>query len=462
MQKYFYSLLCLFLMTFLCINHVNGEELESKAMVEHLDDDGIDAIQKIPELNIVVFHLHNGMKVCVKSTDFDDEVSLRLSALGGFSFLPSSERASGELAPEIAFRSGLGDFRFDQLNVHLYEHSVEFNSTIQPFCRVIEGTSFPEELETLFNLVHWQFTKHKFSDKPFQQVLRNNKEKLKQRYKDNSRSFEDTYMSFNMQNYFPLRPLTSKDIDKVDFQTARSFYDNCFGDPSNFVCVIVGQCKMEKVRALIAKYLASIPPRKDLEIPQLPRLPILSKGVKTKIVRKYNREQSITRLTFPINEIITEKNIDVIEAVAKLMRMRLQNEIIERTKGPIEINVALEFPLYPSLELPWLRIEYISDPKLVTPIGQMILSEVKRMQRDRVTAAEIAFLRKNFQENDRLWQKDNNYWVMILSNYLLWDWDPRGIKEKHESESCFDPEIMKVILRNYISLDNYTIVSGQP
>ncbi|MGA8164929.1 MAG: insulinase family protein [Waddliaceae bacterium] len=439
---------------------VFSNESENKRKETHTDLTNIVSVQKISDLGVEVIQLKNGMKVVLKESDFDDEIAIRLTAMGGFSSLPCTQRASGELSASVALRSGLGNYTFDQLQAFLYQHSIDFNVVINPFSRVIEGSTIPEEVETLFTLINLCFAKHDFSLYSYRKIIGKEKIKIENRSKDISRCFEDVCLCFNSQCFPPLMPLTMNDLEKANFHIAEQFFNRCVADPSHFVCVIVGPFDPENIRPLVAKHLAAIPKNPQPPIETRHPLPLMSKERKTKIIDHFHRSTSMTKLTIPIQVAIDQRNIGPIESIVKLIGMRLRDTVENRLNESLEIQVKLEFPLGPSLQMSWLTIEYLCDPPLVKPVCEVILSELKCLQNRGVETEELVTLKQRLLLDGPLSSRDNDFWATILSNYFLRHWDPGNILNNHHR--LLEKEQIKRHLDTLYSLDQYRIVSTQP
>ena len=423
---------------------------------------GIHSIIEVKELDTYLLELDNGMRVALKHSKTEDDVYVRLTALGGFSSLPSSQIAGGVLSPQIAIRSGLGNYGFDQFYAALYENNVDIDASVQPFSRSLEGATEPEHLDFLLGLINSYFTKHVYTKDAFHKVLEKEKAKVSARGKDSTKYFNEQFLSFNSQDYAPFRPLKDYDLDAVDFNVSKEFFDNAFSDPSSFVTVIVGPFDQNQVYEEVARHLATIPQVKEKKLPLPQSLPKIV-GIKSKVVNDVNYAAgSITRITIPVQGDVTEDSIDGIEAIAHLLNIRLRNRVAELYPSDnVMVNVNLEFPLYPNLSSAWITAQFITGSEKVAPVGKSILAEIKRLQLEGMTDDEITSLRKKIRKNQKLWQKDNNYWVMVLSNYMLWDWNPKNIKYRYRNKSYLQKSELSKLVKTKIDLNHYTIFSAQ-
>ena len=80
--------------SFLSLSFCKAEEKLSDESV----NPAIVKIQEYSDLKITELVLKNGMRVVLKHTDDDSEISIRLAAAGGYAAMSADHRASGELA----------------------------------------------------------------------------------------------------------------------------------------------------------------------------------------------------------------------------------------------------------------------------------------------------------------------------------------------------------------------------
>lgn len=463
---------CVFLLsTFSLYAHDN--EIESRDSISDQVVEPISVPLSIPswllssesvlEIDAEVFVLKNGMRVCLKKTAFDpNEVSVQLMALGGYANLPPSKRGSGELAPQIAIRSGIGNYSYEQLHALFYEHSLEFEGKIQPFCRLIEGSSETEEIGLLLHLIYLYFTKSHFDYSSFHQVILKAKEALAKRPHIQSRSCEEEYMDFHTESLSFFHGLSTEEVEKANFQEAYHFFKRCFANPADFVCVIVGDFDSEKVKKSLEKTLAAIPSSQRRCFPQTFSFPSFPEGIQTMQIRRTGRVDAVMRLTFPIKVKTNPYQLEQAETTAAIIKERLMWECSKRANPMPEIKAVVEFPYYPYPQPLWLVIELVLEAKQVPSLSQMILEELSKMQADGVVLKEAAFLKNRMQISDQLLKKDNYYWLTVLSNYLLWNWDLKMIEKNYKTYPCFDCSEIQKGLREHFSLKNYTLTSVKP
>jgi len=424
----------------------------------------IDAsLKTYPNIATTEFTLSNGMKISLKPTTFEeDEIMIRLDAKGGFSLYNPSQRAAVELSGQVLLESGFTDLTPDKLSVLLYETSSEFAIEIKALSRSIEAISPSDELETVLKLINFTFTKQEFKEDKFKNVMNLAKNSVKKRTLDFDTAFEDAYITTNTENLAALRPLSEADIERADFATSQKFLEYAFANPDDFVCVIVGDFKEETIKPLIEKYLASIPSKKLKTEITNPVVPTFPKGITTKNVLSHKPGESLVRLTFPMQVEVNEKNVFAVELACQLIEERLRDKIKAQFSTTQGVDVAYEFPLYPSLEFSWISIQFRQDPKSVDAMIQLILKELKFLQNLGPTLFDLENAKLQQRQSDEYWLKQNDFWLASLSNYYLVGWDPKNIILSASKEKKVSVDKIREVIKNNISLKNYSIIKSIP
>lgn len=417
----------------------------------------------IPELDLTELILQNGMKVILKPTAFEtDEVLVRMTSLGGYSLLPPEKYASGVIAPQVALESGLDNLTSDQLCVLLYKHFIELNVKIQPFSRIIEGSTDTDGIPTILKLIQMLFTKPRFDRDSFNTVVKQTGESLLKRSNDRDTNFDDIFKKTNTQDYVYLEPLTKEALEKADFATVKSFFEYSFSNPAEFICIIVGDFEIKDNLEGIADTLGAIKKKTVTANYVQPTYPKFPKGIIKKSVKVSGRSDSLVRLTFPLSSPLEQSQLQPFEVAGEVLESRLRDDFREKFKSSLGISVAYEFPLYPLQYRPWFVIQYRCNPKLVGAVQEIILKDLKKLREEGPSKAELEKVLSNIKRTDEFWLRENNYWLITLSNYYTWDWDPKKIIKSFDHIAKLTPEDIKKIFIDFVPLDNYTLIYFQP
>lgn len=439
----------------------NSDFSENLGAASPLSISSSEKVTRFNEIGATELKLKNGLCVCLKPTDFEeDEVVVRMAALGGFAAIHPNQRASLELAGKVRLESGIGAYNADQLSVLLYDKSAEFSLGIEAFCRSIEGSAGKGEAELLFKLINLVFTEQKFTEHAFDLVLSQAKASVAKRSLDSTRAFDEAFLAVNTQNYSALRPLELSDILRADFNLSRKFYEEAFANPQEFVCVIVGSFDVDEMIKMVEQHLASIPLKKaqfGMNYTYLPKFP---SGVVSKQVKCCKHCENTSRLTFPVKAKIDETSIKRLEFICQVLAARLSKTISEFTGVPQKIEVVYEFPFFPLLESPWVTIQFKSEEPTVMALSEKIIAELKSIQTAGPLQSEIDLSLRQQQESDDCWMRENDFWVSTLSNYCLVGLSAEKILKCVTNEGGKDMSQVRKEIEAYLDFNNFTLISS--
>ncbi len=413
-----------------------------------------------PSLGIVELKLNNGMRVCLKPTAFDeDEVLIRFTARGGYADLPPDQRASGELAAQVAWESGLEGVSTDKLSALIYEHAIELYGKVMPYHRVIEGTTDVGGIECFFDLAKRYSTQKHFTREGFERVICNNREMIQAYERARLSPFEEWSRLVHTQEVAALKPLSLQDLSSMDFDRAKQFFEDYFSNPADFVCVIVGNFEVEKIVPLVSSYLGAIPIKNATRqhINQPPQFP---EGVWIKRIPACYETESLASLTFPLAPIKDPKQLHFAKLIAQVLETRLR-AIIDQQFG-ICLSASLELPLYPGLHLTWLSIQYRAPQAKIEAIKNRILDEINRALRDGPSEDELSCSWKLLRQKDELWQQDNQYWLSLLSDHLLRGWDWQEVQKAFSLEPAPGSGPFKEIMQTFLYSDHFSFIYTMP
>jgi len=444
--RYFHIILLGFALSLSALDSVQADDVEVKYL------ESIKATQ---------LQLANGMKVCLKPTDYEtDEMFITLAAAGGYASLEKKDRSCCELAAQVAWESGLGDMSSDEVSVFLYENSLEFCSKIYPFSRLIEGEGSVDGIEAFLRCVRMVFMQQRFDEAGWKTALLSAKRGLSTVINDNDHVYEAALLQFNAQQLVDLKQTNIDDIENSNLSKTKELFHRCFSDPSEFSCVIVGNFNKEAVLEIVKKYLGTIPrPEKSSQLNQ-PFVVEFPGGITNGSVKLGGKPGCVTRMTFPLQVDVSEQNLPEIAFVCQVIEARLRRVITEKMALSYGVDVSYEFPVYPLLNNPWISIHFRCDHKLKDSLKQIIITELGRLQVQGVNDEEVANTRKLESSNLEFWLQDNSYWVSMLINYYLWGWNPEKIDNRKSLAEHPTAEATNVLLKNIFSITNYSSFTG--
>lgn len=410
--------------------------------------------QEFDELKLTEFTLNNGMRVVLKQTDDGDEITARLVALGGFASLSSSDRASGELAGAIVMESGIGNLSADKLSALLYHDSIEFNLKIEPFARGVDATFPADSLKSFLSLVNEIFVAPQFNQEAFVAILSKKRSQLKSKEASVSKNVELSFLSKKEKE--ALRPLTAKDLNHLNLNKSKQFFEAAFSNPGDFILVVAGDFDKEQMKKLTAQYLGTIPVKTVNQKFALPSYGEPSRKGTIKVQNLSGCNESVVRIAFPLNLKLDQLKLEQLEVTCQIMENRFRNIVKSNICEAKSVDVWYDLPLYPSLEHPWMAVQFYMDNANVKPMIKLIFEELKRIQEKGVTQEEVNLAIQMKKQSFGLWKNDNDFWIVLLSNHYLWGWDPMGIARKFNDAKPFTHQEIHAMIRSALVIEDYT------
>ena len=242
--------------------------------------------------------LANGARVVLKPTDFkNDEVLFSAFSPGGTSLAADSTFRSAQQASTVVSLGGVGAFSAVDLDKKLAGQAVRVQPYVDEREEGLVGSASPEDLETLFQLVHLYFTAPREDADAFDAFKQRIAGVLQNRSARPEAAFSDT-LQVTLAQYHPRRaPFTLETLPELDLDEALTFYRDRFRDASDFTFVFVGAFDPAAVEPLVRQYLATLPATGREEAPR--DLGVRSpEGVVEKTVRRGIEPKARVQLVF--------------------------------------------------------------------------------------------------------------------------------------------------------------------
>lgn len=226
-------------------------ELIEKEIVENISYDGA---------GVEFIELENGVEVYFKKTDFkNDEVLMSATSDGGTSLYNDVEHQNGSNSTRIATESGISGFTSSQLEKLMAGKTVRVTPFIGSLSEGMSGSSSPDDLEIMFQMIYLYFTNPRFDAESFASYI--NKQKgIYKNLMSNPQYFFYDYATKKKYNNHPRMGWPSEEsLDKLDFNEAQRIYTERFSDASDFVFSFVGNYDEEMIKTYSQKYLGNLP-----------------------------------------------------------------------------------------------------------------------------------------------------------------------------------------------------------
>lgn len=428
--------------------------IEAKEDIKNYDEKYYES------LDLTEIKLQNGLTIFLKSTNFDkNEVYIQLLAPYGYSNLPKENRPAGILSSKIAFESGVGKYIGHELPYKLYNESIDLHFSIERSHRIIDITTPPESINNALLLVQSIFEENNISEKAVEKILDKEKAHMSDNISNNPiKNLETASMSLNTNNHYSIRPLSFKEIGKVDTKNVNEVFNSLFSDPSEFSAIIIGDIDVPSVKKFVIERLSSIEKKKVKNCISFNSLPSFPKGITRKVIPSEQIKDSFSRITLPINLTFTKENIEMFQLLTHILEKRIRKVILQETGKNFGIDIEYEIPIYPIKNTIWLNIQYHSEKNQMQYFEKLIIRELEFLANNEIKKEELNFLIEDQKNSDNFWKKTNSYWQSKLANYCLWNWEI-DFNESIDIYQVVTPKLLRDFVKKSIDLKNYSVVT---
>ena len=394
------------------------------------------------------FTLSNGARIFYKLTDFKNE-ELLFSAFspGGASLVEDDRYFAARLAPAIIDASGLADYSPSELKKLLTGKQVQVSPYIGELFEGFSGSSRPEDLELLFQLVHLYFTSVREDPQLFASYQQRLADLLENRDKDPQVKLGDEINRLLFENHPRRQPLTSEIVQNLAPAAVYDIFKQRFTSPSDFTFIFVGNVDPEQIRRLSALYLGSLAAMEQ-EQWQDRGVRYTDESQSTAVRSGIADKSSVVRL-YPGDYTWDLRENTVLTGLRELLNIRLREKVREEAGGTYNVGVSISTSRYPEDDY-LLTISFTCDPARVDELTYIIEEELRLLRQAPADASYLEKVRSillKSLEDDR---QTNRYWLSVISRIRQYEMDPQESLAEDERIRSLTAEDLQKAAAKYI------------
>ncbi|NVK22211.1 MAG: insulinase family protein [Kangiellaceae bacterium] len=388
-----------------------------KPLLQQLPEAGsIEKHKTIAAVKAEQYLLSNGVRVIVRPSSLSNtEVLLSAYAAGGYSLADDNNLRSAMESAKLVAASGIGPYSRSELGKKLANKDVRVRLSMDRYFSQLSGSSIPEDLETLFQLIYLYFTAPKIDS----DIAKNYRQSVikyqNNRLNDPEQKYADELHRLLVNNHPRSQPWSVEDGKKIDHQQALSFYKDRFSNASNFTFVIVGNIDLPQLEPLLERYLASLPTGDSEQW--------IDEGIRT--VEKninFSRDTSLDEKTKvalryhkPIPQYIADTRFKL-GFYTQLLEQQLQQELREELGGVYSVGVSANIQRYP---VDWfnLLISFNCDPEREQELLDATQAVVERTLSQPLSADDFANIKQQRKVSFEDGQQSNSFWLGQIYAY---------------------------------------------
>ena len=386
------------------------ETVSSAALIDPLPTPGrVVSESRRDDIGVTEWKLSNGMRVLVKPTDFKaDQVVLSGATDGGSSLASDADHRSAILATTIMGLSGVGNLSAIDLQKKLTGKVANAALAFDETGTSITGSASPKDLETMFQLLNLRLTAPRLDMDRWEAFKQQVAPFFANRGTDPEQVFEDTITVVRSQGHFRDRPWTTATFAEVDPNRAMAFYKARTANLGPAVFAIVGNVKLDELKPLVERYIASLPAGTGEKFRDVGRAD--PPGVVERTVKKGTEPKANTAWFFEGPAEYTPQNRFSMLALSTLVQMRLNDVLREQLGGTYSPNAGGSISRIPKQEYTF-SIQYGSSPENVEKLGKSVLQIIDSLQRMPPSQAEVDKVREQITRTREVQMRTNEFWV---------------------------------------------------
>jgi len=292
------------------------------------------------KLGTTTYTLSNGVTVTTKTTDFkNDEILMSAYSYGGSSLYSDDDYLSTVFANGGLTEAGVAGLSQTDVDKYMTGKLVSVRPSVGGTTENLSGSSTPQDLETMFQLVHLYFTALNKDSESYESFISKQK------------SFVGRMMS-NPQTYFSNEVNKMRNegnpryagfpdeaaYDAADYDKAYDLYKERFSNAGDFNFFLVGNVDEAVIMDLSKKYLANLPSTGEKEMYKTFDWKE-KQGTRKVTVNKGTEEKSLVQMiwNYDIPKYSAQEELAV-DALGEALTIRII-EVLREQEGGIMVVV---------------------------------------------------------------------------------------------------------------------------
>ena len=395
------------------VDEVSNEPLISKELTPG---------RVIAELNGVLdgtteWILSNGVKVVLKQTDFkDDEIIMYAVSHGGKSLYNAEDASTLKVFPYLYEAGGLGNFSSTALTKALAGKKASVGLNINNSGEVVGGNCAVKDLETMLQLTYLTFT----DIRKDQEVYDVNKNQYQSIYANNASNpkfiFSDALRSTMYNNDPMLTIMKAEDFAAADYDRMLAIAKERTANAGDFVFNFVGSFDPEVLRPLVEKYIATLPANASREVIEPKSLIAKGQNINHFSVPMENPAASVYVIYSGILDYNLRNEI-MMDMFGQIMDIVYTETIREQEGGTYGVGTSASIS---DVNDEWMFLfGFDTNVEKQAYLTERAKEELMNVVNNGVREADFnkvkEYMLKEYDNN----QRENNYWIQVLSNHAL-------------------------------------------
>ena len=410
---------------------------------------------------IVEWTLSNGVRVVFKPTDYrSDQVVFTAFSPGGTSLADDSAYRSAQYATTFVEQMGYGEFAPPDLQRLLAGKAVTASPYISSADEGITGAASAEDLELLFQLIHLKLTSPREDPDAFAALKRQFSAVIANQSARPQYQFSRLIAERFSLGHPRAMPIDASGVESITLADVLATYNERFGDFSDFTFVFAGNLQEVEFRALVERYLASLPSRGRAESARDTGIERPS-GIVVDSVRSGIDPVSQAAVFLHGTYEFSQSNNLAIRTVERALDIRMQEVLREEESGTYGVGVQVEFSRVPR-ERYTVVITFRADPDRVDELTGRLFDVIRELRGTELDAAYVQRIQETLRSSFVEGLTSNQFWLGQIEFALKHDREMSDIRRYLDLVDAVTAGSIREAARRYIAADQYVQITLYP
>ena len=367
--------------------------------------------------------LSNGAKVILKHSDLKkDQVILSGEGFGGSSIYGEQDFANIKMFDDAIEASGLGNFSHTELEKALAGKIASAHLTLGTDRANISGSSTPNDVETMLQLVYLYFTNINKDQESYDNIMKTQELLLKNKLLQPESVFSDSLSLTIACHSKRFAPLTTEDLQKVNYDRILQIAKEQTSNAAAFTFTIIGNYDEATIRPLIEQYIGSLPSQK--KVTKGKDVDVYFKGeVINDFKRKMETPKAIAVMTWlNTNQAYSLENVVRTSMVGQILTMIYTEKIREEASAAYSVAAQSGIQRDDYRTITQLLVYCPMKPEKGDIATKIMKEEVEALAKT-VDAEKLNKVKEYMLKNVDDQAKTNNYWLRQINRLRLFGVD---------------------------------------
>lgn len=413
-------------------------------------------------LGTIEWTLSNGVKVTVKKTDFkNDQVLLSARRFGGMSLYNEDDKFNAWYSNSIVWGMGLGNFSQQDISNVLAGKDANVRTTIDNYTELFSGSSSKADIESMLQLLYLRMTSPRKDEAVFQSFIAAQKQQARNNMSTPESVFWEDVKTARYGNHPRiLRTAKVEDFDHVNMERSLEIFQQRYGSAKDLHFVIVGSFDVDKLRPLVATYLASLPVTdvktsfEDLHIEPV-------SGIVKKEVHAGDEQKSIVSISFGGLMTYSREENSRFYAMLDILNLKIIDVLREKQGLIYSGGASGGFHRTPHAHYD-IDLTLPCSPENAEKVVAALFGEIQKLQKSGPQIEDLNKVKQSWLKDSQQELRSNENWLNHLQTAVLYKTDPESILSTEKRIKALSPAQIKDAAKRYFDFNNYVQVVMYP